>query len=114
MFLDDKKLIGQKIKQYRKKRGYTQAYLSEKADISEKHLSKIETGVHYPSIAIFFKLREILDIPLDEFGIKINSSEENIVRDELLKYIFTLNDTETKFLLEFTKFTFENYRLKSK
>lgn len=114
MFLDDKNLIGKKIQMYRKKRGMTQAYLSEKADISEKHLSKIETGVHYPSIAIFFKIREILDIPLDEFGIKINSSEENSIRDELLKYVFTLDDTETRFLLDFTKFTFENYKLKNK
>ena len=112
--IEDKNLIGVKIKQYRKKRGMTQAYLSEKADISEKHLCKIETGVHYPSIAIFFKIREILDIPLEEFGIKINSSEENSIRDELLKYVFTLDDTETRFLLDFTKFTFENYKLKNK
>ncbi len=114
MFLDDKKLIGQKIKFYRKKRGMTQACLSEKAEISEKHLSKIETGIHYPSVAIFFKIREVLDIPLEEFGIKLNTSEENVLRDELLRCIFALNDTETKFLLNFTKLTFDNYRIKDK
>lgn len=114
MFLDDKKMIGRKIKIYRKMREMTQSELSEKADISEKHLSKIETGIHYPSIAVFFKIREILDIPLNEFGININSSTENQQRDELLKYIFNLNDIETNYLLNFAKNTFENFNLTNK
>ena len=114
MFLDDKKMIGRKIKIYRKMREMTQSELSEKADISEKHLSKIETGIHYPSIAVFFKIREILDIPLNEFGININSSCENQQRDELLKYIFSLNDIETSYLLNFAKNTFEHFNLTNK
>ena len=49
MIFDDKYFIGRKIKSFRKKRGLTQAELAEKIDLSEKHISKIEAGVHLPS-----------------------------------------------------------------
>lgn len=114
MFLDDKKKIGRIIQFYRKKRGLTQAELSEKADISEKHLSKIETGLHFPSISAFFRIREVLDIRLEEFGVHINSSSESPERQELLKYIFDMNEIETSYMLSFAKFTFDNYRIEHK
>ncbi len=114
MFIDDKNIIGLKVKHYRKLRNLTQAELAEKANISEKHLSKIETGVHYPSLAIFFTICEILEIPLGEFCIKLPQDEENTVKFELFKNILTLNKAETEFVSEIVKLALNKYKINHK
>lgn len=67
MIIDDKKFIGNKIKEQRKKMKLTQFELAEKVGMHEKQLSRIEAGLHYPSLENFFKILNILDIPLSEF-----------------------------------------------
>ena len=69
MIYCDKEFIGKKLKEYRKKAKLTQEELSERIEIAEKHYGKLERGVFYPSLETFFKLVEILNIPLDEFGL---------------------------------------------
>lgn len=44
MILDDKKYIAKKIKEYRLKRGFTQAELAEKIDIGAKQVSRLEVA----------------------------------------------------------------------
>ncbi|MDR0497927.1 MAG: helix-turn-helix domain-containing protein [Treponema sp.] len=46
---DVRKLLGNRIKFYRKQRQLSQAELAEKADISITFLSKIERGIKYPT-----------------------------------------------------------------
>ena len=50
----DKKVIAQIIQDSRRKAGLKQSELAEKIGISEKHLSKIETGKNYPALDTFF------------------------------------------------------------
>ena len=42
--LEIKKLLGQRIKELRTKKGYTQEQLTEKLNIGQRTLSKIERG----------------------------------------------------------------------
>ena len=46
---NQKELLGKRIKELRKQKGYTQDYLAEKLKIEPRQLSKLETGKHYPS-----------------------------------------------------------------
>ena len=41
--------LGEKIKELHKSKGFTQEKLAELANIDDKHLSKIENGVHLPT-----------------------------------------------------------------
>ncbi len=41
--------LGKKIKELRKSKGLTQEKLVELANIDNKHLSKIENGIHLPT-----------------------------------------------------------------
>ena len=60
----DKAALGQKLRQARLDKGYTQQSLSEKADIGEVYLSEIERGRKNPSLEQFFRLCDALDIKL--------------------------------------------------
>ncbi len=64
----DKTYVGKIIQQKRKDLGLKQSELAEMIGISEKHLSKIETGKNYPALDNFFKLTEILKLSLGDFG----------------------------------------------
>ena len=66
------KMIGQRIKNGRKKKGFTQEAFSELIDISTEHLSRIETGTYRPSLSLIEKISVILEITEEElmFGSK--------------------------------------------
>lgn len=66
------KMIGQRIKSGRKKKGFTQETFSELIDISTEHLSRIETGTYRPSLSLIEKISDILEITEEElmFGTK--------------------------------------------
>ncbi len=58
--------LGEKIKELRKSKGFTQEKLAELANIDDKHLSKIENGVHLPTYKTLKKLSEILNFNLQD------------------------------------------------
>ncbi|MBQ8460174.1 helix-turn-helix transcriptional regulator [bacterium] len=91
MFLE-KKFIGQKFKEYRKKLGFSQEKLAEKAELALKHYGRLERGDCIPTLLTFFKLIEILEIPMSEFGIDIENIE-NENRNKLIREIY-LSDTK--------------------
>ena len=68
----DKVALGSKLREARKNKGYTQEVLAEKADIGVMYLGEIERGIKMPSMNIFIKLIEALDI-----------SADYVLRDEL-------------------------------
>ncbi|MCL1813147.1 MAG: helix-turn-helix domain-containing protein [Treponema sp.] len=57
-----KSVLGANLKYYRKKRGFSQEILSEKAGISARHLSFIENGSAFVSAELLEKLIEILRV----------------------------------------------------
>lgn len=104
MLFLDKNYLGKKFKEYRKKAKLTQEEIAEKIDISEKHYGQLERGCFSPSLETFFKLIEVLNIPLSEFGLKNNNNNiENKLRDDLVKEIYSSNDNEIELYTEFVK-----------
>jgi transcriptional regulator with XRE-family HTH domain len=57
-----KAILGANIKYYRKKQRLSQEQLSEKLEISPKHLSAIETGAAFVSAALLEKLTQTLQV----------------------------------------------------
>lgn len=75
----DKKVIGQKISSLRKEKGLTQKELAEKLCVTDKSVSKWETGVHFPDIVIMENLSAELGISVsDLLGLEQATSEEVI------------------------------------
>lgn len=64
-----KNSFGQKLKQVRKLKKLTQAQLAERAGANEKHISKIETGVYFPTYKTLTKILKALDLTLEDIGL---------------------------------------------
>lgn len=92
----DKIELGKKIQEARKKRGYTQEALAEKADIGTMYLGEIERGVKMPSLKIFIKLVEALDISADYVLRDELPSGKEFVFDEITKKLVDLSPKQRK------------------
>lgn len=99
MIYCDKDFIAEKIKTARKKAKLKQSELAEKIGISEKHLSKIETGKNFPALDNFLKIVEILNLNLDDFGINVSSGTSK-EKEQLLKIILSADDEQVKAYLD--------------
>ena len=69
--------FGKKLQQIRKSKNLTQAQLAELAGIDDKHLSKIETGVYFPTYTTLNKILGALSISIEDIGIDLNHIESN-------------------------------------
>ena len=82
MFMEIKKLFGLNLKHCRKNKHLSQEELSEKVDISVKHLSKIERGLTFVSANLLEKLSFNLGVSAARLFCQEN---ENIYDDNVLK-----------------------------
>lgn len=102
MFYCDKEFIGKVIQTFRKNANIKQSELAEKTGISEKHLSKIETGKNFPSLDNFLKMAEVLSFKLSDFGIETQEgfNKENELKKALFKKISYASDEKLSFYLK--------------
>lgn len=86
--------LGKKIRELRKSKGFTQQYLAELADIDDKHLSKIENGVHLPTYSTLKKLSEVLCFNLQDMDDVLlkDSIINNPIYQKALKVLNTANN----------------------
>ena len=99
--MDNKKLLGKRIKEIRKFKGYTQDQLSEMIDIETSSLSGIESGRFFPSLHVLDKIASVFEVELVEF---FRFSSVNIPKDldkEIVSIINSLNDRDKQIIYKF-------------
>lgn len=72
--------IGKYIASKRKSLGLTQAQLAEKLGMSDKSVSKWESGICLPDVSVYIELCDILGISLNEFIAGEDLTQENVIR----------------------------------
>lgn len=82
----DYKIIGERIKKARKKKGLTQECLSEKMDVTTTYLSRVERGYAQVNLKRLAQFSEYLDIPLTE----IITGTATFSRDYLNRDLFNI------------------------
>lgn len=93
--MDNKKLLGRRIKEIRKNNGYTQEQLSELIGIETSSLSGIESGRFFPSLHVLDKMANVLRIQLaDFFNFFTVDIPENL--DEEISNIISSQDNNNK------------------
>lgn len=92
----DKVAMGQKIREARIKKGYTQQSLAEAAGICEMYISEIERGVKMPSMKLFIKLIVTLDISADYVLRDEVPAGKDYVYDEVFQLLDGLTPKQRK------------------
>jgi transcriptional regulator with XRE-family HTH domain len=86
----DYKVIGNRIKKYRKSAKLTQENLAEKLDVTNKYISQIECGVAEISLKRIFEVAEILKIKPESLISDINPDESGYLFSEIYDRIKNL------------------------
>ena len=96
--------IGKMIRELRISSGYTQEQLAEKIGIDNKHLSKIEKGVHIPSYKTMQKLSSVFGLKLNFFENETETTPQNPIYTKSLKILNSANtEEEQKYYFEVLK-----------
>lgn len=92
------KLIGKRIKFYRRQKGLSQIQLAEKADLSAPYISYIETGTKHISLPVLLKIAETLETTPNNLLADHITPFAKELPIEFLSIVNDLNPYETQFL----------------
>lgn len=92
----DNALLGKRIREARLKKRYTQQRLAEEIGTGQMYLGEIERGVKMPSLKIFIKIVEALDVSADYILRDDLPSGEQYVYDELREKLKDLTPKQRK------------------
>ena len=92
----DKAALGQKIRQVRKKRGYTQRALAQIANVGGAYLGEVERGMKMPSLNIFIRLIETLGVSADYILRDELTSGKEYIYDEITQKLKDLTPKQRK------------------
>lgn len=106
----DKVELGVKIRETRKRYGYTQEKLSEMAGIGTMYLGEIERGKKMPSLKIFIRILEALDVSADYILRNELDSGKAYVYDELTKKLEGLTPEQRKVAVDILDAYIKNIR----
>lgn len=108
------KEFGKKLRHLRKTKGFTQEVLAEKAEIDEKHLSRIENGKYFPTYSTLSKLLKALDTSFEETGLELEhvDNHKNILYTKAVQILNSASDDiELNCYLESLKSTQKNIKM---
>lgn len=89
-------LLGKRIRETRIKKKYTQQRLAEEAGIGQMYLGEIERGVKMPSLRIFVRIVETLEVSADYILKDELSSGAHYVYDEVSEKLKRLSPKQRK------------------
>lgn len=92
----DRAHLGQRIREARQRKGYTQHALAEQANIAEVYLGEIERGTKMPSLNSFIKLAEALEVSADYLLRYTLRSGQAYVADDLTNKLVHLSPRQRK------------------
>jgi len=75
-----RKLLGERIRELRKAKGYTQEQLAELVGVEPRHISRVEGGYSSPSIDRLARVSEVLGVPIKDLFdfMHLNESGERL------------------------------------
>ncbi len=83
----NRKLLGARIKELRNKKKLTQAQLGDKINLDSTHISSIEVGNSFPSLAKLEIMAEVLDVELQDFFVFVSSKTKSELLDEIKELV---------------------------
>lgn len=92
-----KKLIGKRLKMFRKTAGKTQEQIAEGAEISGKYLSRVELGLENPTIDTYIKIAsslkvdptELFEVEMEDTPVKLREEVKGLLKNATLDKLKT-------------------------
>ncbi len=97
---DTKQAVGAQIQSIRKHRNVSQEELAARVGIDAKSLSRIERGMHYPSLDTLEKIQVELDVEMKDFFDFTGIESVQEMRNFLIKVANKSNETTLKEVTE--------------
>ena len=76
-------LLGQRIREQRKEKGWTIEQFAERVDLSANYVGDLERGVKIPKLETFIRIVEVLDVSADVLIRDSVPSASHVADDEL-------------------------------
>lgn len=78
---------GEKIRQIRTSKGFSQEYIGQKLGVSQNVISNIESGNKIPNIEELLKISEVLEVsPVELFDVPVNIEFNNCTGSGIIVY----------------------------
>lgn len=97
------KLVGERIREVRKKLGLTQEQVAERANMDFTSIGAAERGIRSLSLKSLYKVAQALEVPIEELLSFPKKEERDLIIEELIELIKDLDKSKLKFLIEFMK-----------
>lgn len=97
--------IGNFITELRKEKGYTQEELGDKLYVTNKTVSRWETGKYLPSAEILLMMSDLFDVSINEIlkGQRLSGEEEKTAEEENIKEVLKSSVFTTHERIDFFK-----------
>ena len=86
--------FGEKIRQLREERGYTQQILADKLYVTRQAVSRWECGARYPDLMMSKKIAEVFHVSIDELmsgeEVKKDVDNEPVLKKSPVRYVETI------------------------
>lgn len=92
---DVRKAFGTRLKELRKKKGWTQRELAAKAEVRFPQLNKYEAGLHVPPLEKLVHLSEVLETTVDYLATGDRTEDRPLHNVRLLERFKALQEFET-------------------
>ena len=89
-------LLGQRIREQRKEKGWTIEQFAERIDLSANYVGDLERGVKMPKLETFIRIVEVLDVSADVLIRDSVASASHVADDELCKKLSQLTPGQKK------------------
>ena len=103
----DLKAVGQRIKEAREAKGFTQEDLAAIVDLSPTHVSVIERGLKVAKLDTFVAIANALDVSADSLLIDVVTQSTNGVTNDLSELLMKLPLKEKRKILKSVKILIE-------
>jgi transcriptional regulator with XRE-family HTH domain len=102
-----RELVGKRLKSIRAARKLTQETLAEKANLHSKYISSLECGRENPTLDVFLKLSEALDVELtDIFSFEHESDNTQDLKKAIDELLYNAQPEKLKTALKLLKAIF--------
>lgn len=101
--MDNKKKLGLKIKELRKRKGLTQEQLAELIDMEQNSISVIESGRNFPTLGTLEKIAQILDVNLSDFFNYDYIDDIETIKASTKDIIRKMDDNQIRQLFKYVK-----------